>query len=44
MSDEQNIRVDVDPVTGEITREIEPTEEESAEKQLWARTPQGHRP
>ncbi len=39
MSDEQNIRVDVDPVTGEITREIEPTEEESAEKQLWGKNP-----
>ena len=39
MSDEQNIRVDVDPITGEITREIEPTEEESAEKQLWGKNP-----
>ena len=39
MSDEQNIRVNVDPVTGEITRELEPTDEESAEKQLWGKNP-----
>ncbi|MBR5999141.1 MAG: hypothetical protein IK043_01710 [Candidatus Methanomethylophilaceae archaeon] len=37
MSDEPNFKIDVDPVTGEITRTIEPTEEEMAEKQLWGK-------
>lgn len=37
MSDEPNIRIDVDPVTGEITRTVEPSDEEMAEKQLWGK-------
>jgi len=37
MSDEPNIHIDVDPVTGEITRTVEPSDEEMAEKQLWGK-------
>ena len=37
MSDEPNIRIDVDPDTGEITRTVEPSDQEMAEKQLWGK-------
>ena len=37
MSEEPNIRIDVDPDTGEITRTVEPSDAEMAEKQLWGK-------
>lgn len=39
MTDEQKIKIDIDPNTGEITQTLEETEEEMAEKQLWGKNP-----
>lgn len=39
MTDEQRMRIDIDPDTGEIKQTLEETEEEMAEKQLWRKNP-----